>query len=378
MRRLGSEQSSQTPRWVDIGYFHTLAAAAAFRSGIECNIRVPVRDGGVMLPTLGRARVAHQEDQPFANARIAQGSLQVSTDKTTVDMPSQFTTDAQNWEGARWVTLEADGFEWTVLLDDLDPFRSSQGPLPPKRLDTATAQRWEATFARAWALLVGGHPEQARQIMGSSGLLTVVPWEAKKRFAPFSSSGSENLGGAEMSEPYDETQAAVTLVHELGHTTLNKLMNLIPLQNPGDDSRLYVAWRDDPRPITGVLHGVVAFSVVANFYLQQLQVATGRARDLVALEAALWRQQVWNGAQILQARPDELTTYGQFFLEKLMARVEPWLSVELPPQAVSRARIIGANHKAHWYGHHLSPAQDLIDEAAAAWAAQDEVPASIF
>jgi uncharacterized protein len=55
-------------------------------------------------------------------------------------------------------------------------------------------------------------------------------------------------------------------VHEFQHSKLNALMDLCDLFDRSDDRRIAVGWRDDDRPIEGVLHGAYAHIAVAEVW----------------------------------------------------------------------------------------------------------------
>ena len=61
-------------------------------------------------------------------------------------------------------------------------------------------------------------------------------------------------------------ELAVTLVHEFQHIKLGGLLHLAPLHDREPTRRLYAPWRDDPRPLGGLLQGVYAFTGVTDFW----------------------------------------------------------------------------------------------------------------
>ena len=390
MRRLGdveNVESNETPLWVGVGYIHSIAAVAAFQSGIDYTARLPMRNGSVALPTLGLAQLPSQSAWDVAEVRVTNGSLQVSNGETAVNIPAQPGDDAPGWEGAQWYQFQAEGLDgkelsWKVLLDYLDPYRGLREPEAPMRLDATTVERWRAKAEGAWALLVRDHPQQARQIAGLSGILSVVPSSPYKKepFQPYSASSGDGIGSATLSEPDDPTQMAVTLVHELFHSKLNNLQYMVRMRQPskGDSELLYAPWRDDPRPPIGLLHGVYAFSAVARFWRERQKIDTGAAADLAAFEFALWREQVHKSALVLRSTPYELTELGDNFVKHLIADIEPWLSEPVPLNAQQEALVMAMDHRKLWGDHHERPPGQILDRAAAAWLAGSPVPPELF
>ena len=54
----------------------------------------------------------------------------------------------------------------------------------------------------------------------------------------------------------DAPALAAALVHEVQHSKLNAVIDIVPLVRPGVGHRRYYApWRDDPRPPAGLLQG---------------------------------------------------------------------------------------------------------------------------
>jgi HEXXH motif-containing protein len=66
-----------------------------------------------------------------------------------------------------------------------------------------------------------------------------------------------------------ETVEAV--VHEYGHQKLDAILALDPLfRGDGGEAIYYSPWKDDPRPLTGLLHAVYSFAIVLSFYCDLL------------------------------------------------------------------------------------------------------------
>src|SRR5581483_603165 len=59
---------------------------------------------------------------------------------------------------------------------------------------------------------------------------------------------------------------AVTLAHELQHLKLGALLDIVTLALPDDGRRYYAPWRDDPRPLGGLLQGAYAYFGVSGFW----------------------------------------------------------------------------------------------------------------
>ena len=82
-----------------------------------------------------------------------------------------------------------------------------------------------------------------------------------------------------MSEPPDPETCACTLTHELQHVKLCAVLDIVRLTVPDDGRRRYYApWRDDPRPVAGLLQGAYALVGVTEFWRRRRQLAAGAAQ----------------------------------------------------------------------------------------------------
>lgn len=112
---------------------------------------------------------------------------------------------------------------------------------------------------------------------------------------------------------------AETLVHELHHSKLSTLHELVPLYRPGSTAALYrVGWRTDARPVAGVFQGAYAHLALADLWW--------RARDAPGVPGA-WgaraaqqfdhvHDQVGEALAML-LESDELTNEGREFARQM-------------------------------------------------------------
>jgi HEXXH motif-containing protein len=292
-RLVEQDLAGECPLWVHYGYFHTLAAAAAIHAGLEFTIRVPVWNDTVVLPTLGAARL--DEGGGFTTAEVhgAAGRFTISGDR------SQVTPGTPAWFPLREFRFEAGGATLDLRLDDLDPHRGLYHPIPPAWLAESAAASWQDLLGEAWQLIVEHLPEYAEVL--PAGLTSIVPQPAVPFRLPSASTG-EAFGSAVIAAPDAEEPAtlAAALVHEFQHIRLGGLLQLARLHDDDRTERLYAPWREDPRPLGGLVHGVYAFFGVSAFW-RALSRACPEDR-LAAFEFAHWRTQTW---QTLKAIRDD-------------------------------------------------------------------------
>lgn len=61
-------------------------------------------------------------------------------------------------------------------------------------------------------------------------------------------------------------RVAESILHEAMHLKLTLIENIVPLVQPNTTSLHYSPWRDEERPVRGVLHGLFVFRSIGGFY----------------------------------------------------------------------------------------------------------------
>lgn len=362
LRLLRQDVDGDRPLWVHIGHLHALAAAAAVRAGIDTfHVRVPVWRGIVALPTLGIAHLDGVPDCATAEVRGTTGRVEITACGRTVVVPSDPSADEPGWRGIRVADLSSGPRRLTVRIDDVDPYRGLHGPRAPYRLGPEDLRTWRDLLGRAWDLIVQLVPEFADAL--PAGLDTIVPDPPFPYRLPSASSG-EAFGGAVICRPEDPATLAAALVHEFQHVRLGGLLQLLSLHSEDRTERLYAPWRDDPRPIGGVIHGVYAFFAVTEFYR-----ALSRSRpddELAAFEFAHWRHQVERTLEAIR-EDDELTEAGRRFLDHVADRCTTWRHDAVSATAAHWSALMAADHYAGWRLRHLRPDSEAVDRIVRVW-----------
>ena len=357
------------PFWVHIGYVHCLAAAAAIRAGLGFELEVPVWQGNVPLPTLGMAHL--RAVAPFSVAVVhgSAGEVVVWNKDSHVRVPAVRGIDAPGWSGIRETTTWSGGQQLNIRLDDLDPYRGLYEPIPPQRLTPVEVEGWRTVLGHAWALLVRHLPEVASAL--PEGLDSLVPEPAVPFRLPSASTG-EAFGSAIVAYTDQPAMLAAALVHEFQHIRLGGLLHLVRLNHNDPRERIYAPWRDDPRPLSGVLHGIYAFFGVASFW--RALARDERGDTLAAFEFALSRGQVWRTLTAIR-RDSSLTPAGRRFLAGIAERLEPWQGEPVSAIPAGWARLSARDHHVAWRIRHLRPDPDTVTALAAAWRAGQSRPA---
>jgi uncharacterized protein len=199
------------------GHLGAVAAAIAIRAGESVRVTVPVRNGAVHLPTVGRMLVT---DAASALVETAPGAFTVRAGTALLDQGSAA------WQPVR--TLEAQ--EFTLPLDDVDPHRDCYPGAPLDRLDDGEFAEWRETFTDAWKLLAAEYPEQAAAIR--EGIQAVTPMSGPPgRFAI----DRHAYGAVALSRCVDAETLAKCLVGGFASAQLTALRDLFDLT--GRDAR---------------------------------------------------------------------------------------------------------------------------------------------
>lgn len=271
----------------DLAHLAGLALAAAARAGVPARLPVPVTRGLGCLPTAGALEVSGDPGQMITVSVADDGS---------VTSPSGL-----RWLPARPLLSAARG---DVMLEDTDPYRDCQQWDAAGRVDADGLLTWREQFTVASGLLAESVPGYARVI--EAGLVSLVPLRpvvSRQRAA----TAREAFGAIAVALPPSAADLAELVLHEFQHVKLHALLDMHQLFNPSD-RRLYpVAWREDPRPAEGVLHGMYAYLALTH------------------LKAGPHREWVLRAAEMLLAS-GALTPDGCRFVGLLAAAAEagPW------------------------------------------------------
>lgn len=361
-RLLTNDTNGICPLWIHLGHVHAVAAAAAITADLEFEITVPLWEGNAVLPSLGTAYLPAGEHFSTAVVRGGRGRYFVRGESGEVRLPARLDADAPGWWALRTCRAGERTNRLSVTLDDLDPYRGLHEPLLPQRLESAETGTWRRLLSEAWTLLHGAAPDLAGMI--AAGLDSVVP----KPNVPFqnpSASTGEAFGSAVIGLPTDATDLAATLVHEFQHIVLGGILHLAKLYENDRTERIYVPWRDDPRPLSGALQGVYAFFGVTAFWRGTARSSDSRRANF---EFAHWRGQTWR--TLLSLRRDAtLTEAGRRLLDGIAEVLGPWQHDPVPADVLELAELLAADHRAGWLLRHLRPDPAVVSAAADAWLA---------
>jgi HEXXH motif-containing protein len=368
LRRSAGGGDRGTPDWAEVGQIHAVILAAAIGTGSPLRTRVPVRRGGVLLPTLGLARFPSVPGYAVAEACTSAGTCRLRVGDREVEVPARPEVDGKDWWSLR---SRSAGRTLTVSLDDIDPYRNLADPIEPTRLDDHVFADWQRLLDEAWSILSSRHSSVAAAMV--AGLQSIAPLPDDPSWTIRSASTGDGFGGVLTSTPPDEATFAVTLVHEFQHIILGGLLQLVDLYGEESGEYFYAPWRPDPRPLAGFLHGIYAFFGITRFWRTERLGQPERGRRIADFEFAYARSQTWAGLRALTGSPI-LTALGRRFVQQVTAEVRPWLRERVLPDLAEAAWAACADHRAGWRIRNRTVDRDWVDRAAVAWRKRSAPP----
>jgi uncharacterized protein len=327
----------------DLERLPVLAAAAALRAGVPCAVEVRAPGGVLVLPSLGRALIGYDRamvEVTPAGAEI-RGFTGPASGADPVLVPADPREYAPGWRPLPRLSAVSAGARLDLVIDDVDPYRMPAMPNLAEPLTGQQVREWQSALEPAWDLLVRNHPETAEEVRTALRVITPL---RQPTHGQVSATGRDTSGCTAMSAPTDPQSFAETLAHELGHTKLTGLLDIVQLSRPDDGSRYYAPWRDDPRPASGLLQGVYAYLGVTAFWRRErANGATGHADS----EFARWRESARLGADTLLAC-GRLTDGGEEFVSGVRTTLLGWQDDPVPAEALAQARRENERHRADW------------------------------
>ncbi|OIK25462.1 hypothetical protein VT52_021565 [Streptomyces malaysiense] len=362
----------------DLPHLHAVAAAAAIRAGVDFTLPVPVRDGFAVLPALGTADL-RPTDSVTAHITASAGRAEITCGGTTVRLPRPEGSVSSGWIPVENVHTSVGFRSFDLVLDDMDPYRETDGPVPPSRLSPPESDRWKQLTGEAQKLLAAIGTRRATAM--AVALTTLTPRPAEPGGVMTSISGSDAFGGIVLSSPPDAVELAATLVHEYRHMLLNSVLDAVDLFEEEEDEQrdgalYYAPWRDDPRSLHGLFHGVFAFFGVVDFWRGLGRHTEGETLRRSQFQSAYWRRQA-SDAHTTLLRVPRLTASGTLFATMMTQASNGWTEADpLPENVAALAEEAVLAHRVRWRLHHLRPDPAAVAELAEAWLSGEPRPRS--
>jgi uncharacterized protein len=292
-----------------IGY----ALAASSHAGLAAELPVPLDTAAVYLPGIGRiATVA-------GKAVLDDGGR-----------PPRYIAESRYLGGGE------DGPR--VLLEDVDDQRDTFQLEPANRLSDEEFGHWRATYSAAWQLIAKYYGEYVGGL--EAGLRVIVPLTQSPDGHAASGTARQAFGALGLALPPQADVLALLLIHEFQHVKLGALLDMFDLYDTSDTRLYYAPWRDDPRPLEGLLQGVYAHVAVVDYWRRALE--RGDARAVVLF--ARWRAQNWEAIEQLETS-GSMTEHGVRLVARLKATMAPWMELPVGAGALNEASRASEAHR---------------------------------
>lgn len=232
-----------------------------------------------------------------------------------------------------------------LVLDDSDlGFRVHGGPFEFATISEAQVPNWLGEMNGALELVAALDAGAANELACS--LRVIVPLEARDPSVHESSSRPDAFGAVYLSRADNRYTLAEAFVHEYLHNRLNALLRVDPLvTGPTHEPVYYSPWKAQPRPLRGVLHGVVAFLGVVSFWRSALVRGAVNDVDWVVRRCALLEPQIGAAIDLLE-RSGQFTRLGDELLSGLRREWERERArAETPADLRLRAEASVAEHR---------------------------------
>ncbi|HMG61472.1 MAG TPA: FxsB family cyclophane-forming radical SAM/SPASM peptide maturase, partial [Streptosporangiaceae bacterium] len=273
------------PAEAGLGHLGAIAAATAIRAGLNASLTIPINGGAIHLPTFGRLVLGGAQ----AAARLGTGTgpgagtwpaaaaiqitdgaavLRAGTGRWVLTGPvlraggDVSVTNENDQPGALWQPvrrLTAPGI--CVALEDTDPYRDCHQWDAAPRLAAGEVARWQHQFTQAWQEIERRHGAYAAAL--AEGLTTVMPLAPAPAGRDVSATARHAFGAVAAALPDGPVTLALLLIHEFQHVKMGAMLDLYNLYDPADGRLFHAPWREDPRPLEGLLQGTYAHLAVA-------------------------------------------------------------------------------------------------------------------
>jgi uncharacterized protein len=152
----------------------------------------------------------------------------------------------------------------------------------------------------------------------------VVPLIADDAGAQRSETSSDAFGAIATALPSSPDALAMLLVHESQHLLLDTVLATHDLYDVSDERTFSVGWREDERPIDGVLQGAFAHVALAEAWKARHVADDG---DPAESRALAYRYGAWSRISLDQLiSHGALSPLGVTFAQKLIIRIERTLA----------------------------------------------------
>lgn len=336
----------------DLGHLAGIAVSAAARARAGAAVTVPVLDGAVHLPTLGRLALGSETGiglvgpEPgaagFETAAVSVISnaviIRVDDACWILDLrellageacaiPVTGTSRSAEWQPVRM--LRGPGYQ--MALEDTDPFRDCYHRPAATRLTEAEFARWQQGLQAAWPEIERHRGAYAPAL--AAGLSTLMPLAAAQDGREVTAAARTSFGAVAMALPDDPVTMARLLIQEFQHVKLGAILDLYDLHDPDGDHLVPSPWGEGKLHLEALLRGAYAQLAVAKFWRARQQFTTGSSAEAATQSFAQCRADTAEAIETL-LDSGSLTPLGTAFVREMRESVRlstVWLEETKPP-----------------------------------------------
>lgn len=325
---------------------HAIAAARLAKENYECE--TPAGENG-LLPLPGTGEVLAGAAQPWEMLRVTIRGGEVAAECASGSLRIERVPRMSN------------RVEWNAADSDLRlPGRTA---FAFEGWSQENAIRWSAPLEHSFAIIENVWPALGQEL--AEGLRAILPVVGSRPDVHTSASFREAPGLVALSWTPDTSVLAEAIVHEYHHQKLNALLILDPLIASDSAPRHYSPWRDDPRPLTGVLHGAFAFQAVLGFWSAALTSGIPLlSEDRLRQRVVLVRRQVEWAIQTLEESA-VFTSLGAALVEAIDETVRDDAPTRIDDAAACHIEQRVLEHHDRWMRVHGSRELVPVPDAAA-------------
>lgn len=244
--------------------FGRFALAASAKAGQDAIFDRPVRlKGPSVLPGIGIALLPESIGAEFELRELNETLVSAGEN-------ARYGEKLQQWPGVTVLRMPSwQGPLGHIVVDGWDPvFNFSWIERYPRLHKPEACKEFAATLSSALQCIDRYEPGLAESI--SLIIDSITPMDTRESGAEMcSGTFSPMFGACFLSDTPEPMFVAEMLVHEFCHTRLRlaqESISLFKTENPGP-AVYYSPWRDDPRPLDALAHGLFVFGRIARFWL---------------------------------------------------------------------------------------------------------------
>lgn len=328
-----------------IQHLSAIAAVVAWKCGVPSfSIRMPLRNGEVVLPSLGRALLPGDEDASEATLVCGDHAMTITTSTQTVSLPADLTCGTLEWEPIRTVSVDSDGLVLHLLIDDIDPYRLEDETLPSsissRRLDQVDYKAWKERLHDAWELLVQRHSAHAHEIAQSTSVL--VPIEDD--IVHSTSFHRGGFGAIISTLGASPAWTAAGMLEEFQRMKLNALHSIEPLHTaPADVANYLAPFFNEPRTLHNVVETFYSSAPLAEFWNAHYRASFESEKFNAAINCRFRHQwKDWLFYVLMESQ--HLTEFGERLISTTHARFAE-SSEHLPQSVLEITRDVTADRR---------------------------------